>query len=280
MQQEYPSNDQRLAVCSSQWEGKKREDWQDWHEYAINVIGVDGKSYALTAECATQEDIDNLVAMLGAPVESYGQIVSKRFDPLAPSQRKLIIKDNEGFERIVFAEVLIPDTPNTYGDYHTKENIREIAYTFMVKGFKRDVNHNNVDVSESVHVIESFIARQGDPDFIEGSWVVGMLIQDDGIWEDIKQGRINGYSWEGYATFLPIEIVMPDEVTRTGQTEPDLEDGHYHHYFVLLDDDGRVIAGGTTVTNGHSHTISGHTKTEIAQGHRHRYNFLYGENGY
>lgn len=192
---------------------------------------------------------------------------------------KFITKDADGFERIVYAEVVIPDSLNVFGDYHTKEAIRQFAYGFMMNGFGIDIDHDNDDVSQDVYVVESFIARPGDPDFIEGAWVVGMHIASDEIWQKVLDGEINGYSYEALMRGLDIQIEVPYEVTRNGVTEPDLRDGHTHEFFVILDPDGRVIVGGTTETDGHTHKISQHTFTDDADGHSHIFNFVIGSGG-
>jgi len=189
---------------------------------------------------------------------------------------KLIHKDENGYERIVFAEVLIPDTPNTYGDFHTKESVREFAYGFMINGFGIDTDHDNVDVSATVKIIESFVARENDPDFIVGAWVLGMYIEDDDVWQKVLDGELNGYSYEAVVKFLEVDLLVPDNNTVYGTTEAEVGDGHTHDFFVLIDNNGRVIAGGTTETMGHSHTISQHTFTDTNFGHSHIFNITSG----
>ena len=188
-----------------------------------------------------------------------------------------IVKDEQGFERVVLAEVLIPDTVNVYGDFHTEESIRQFAYTFAETGFGIDIDHDNIDRTGPLLVVESFIAREADPDFIKGSWVVGVLIRDDDIWEGVVSGEINGFSYESLVKFIQVIIDLPIDRVVSGVTEPDIYDDHVHAYTVILDDDGRVISGGTNKVDGHEHEILVHTSTEIAMSHRHRYNILSGE---
>lgn len=193
---------------------------------------------------------------------------------------KLVVRQDTLWERIVMAEVLVPEVPNVFNDYWTRENIKEAAYGFMEQGFGIDIDHNNVDI-QGVHatVVESFIARQGDPDFIEGSWVIGMHILDDALWQDVLDGKINGYSYEAIVAFLTATLHVTDDGVRQGVTEPDPFDGHTHYYMVLVDDHNRPIAGGTSDTLGHSHTISTHTITDVENGHIHRYNLVAGKDG-
>lgn len=188
--------------------------------------------------------------------------------------------DAGGWERIVFAEMLIPETPNSYGDYWTKEGIREAAYEFAKQGYGIDVNHDNNDVTGAVHVIESFIAREGDPDFIVGSWVVGMHIADDTMWDQVLAGEINGYSYEAIISFTDAILAVDDDGLRMGYTEPDVNDGHIHSFILTVDDEGFILEGGTDTVNGHSHSISGSVVTDAAEdGHVHRFNYVTGVDG-
>jgi len=181
--------------------------------------------------------------------------------------------DEEGFERLAFAEVLIPNQPNVFGDLHSVESVRNFAYGFMINGFGLDVNHDNVDVSEGVRIVESFIARADDPIFVEGAWVVAIHVLDNDIWNDILSGELNGFSYEALVSILPVDITVPGIRDLIGVTEPDPDDGHTHGFYVRLDANGRVLGGGTTVVNGHDHPIVSHTYTDFdeAETHRHRY---------
>lgn len=188
-------------------------------------------------------------------------------------------EDDKEWERVVFAEVLIPETPNTYADYWTHEGIKDAAYTFMINGFGIDRDHDHVDLSDRVHVVESFIAREGDGDFIVGSWVVAMKIMDDDLWNAVLNNEINGYSYEALNEFFSAVLTVEDDFIRVGITEPDSDDDHTHAFMVMVDEDNRVVSGGTEETHGHFHTISTHTITDEADGHTHRYNLVSGKDG-
>lgn len=191
---------------------------------------------------------------------------------------KTVVRSEDGWDRLVFAEVLVPDVPNVFNDYWTKDAIRRAAYMFMMRGFGIDVEHDNVDImGGGAYVIESFIARPGDPDFIEGSWVVGMHITDDTLWQDVLDGKINGFSYEASVEFFSAVLEVTDDGVRTGVTEPDPFDGHTHHFMVLVDETNRPVSGGTSEELGHSHTISTHTVTDETDDHVHRYNLVQGK---
>lgn len=184
----------------------------------------------------------------------------------------LIMVENKVFEQVVFSEVLVPNVFNTWGDWYPPEVVKEFAYAFAQKGYGIDVEHDSVDVKGiKCFVCESFIARTGDPDFIEGSWVVGIKILDSALWQQVLDGEINGLSFQADIFFD--EIPWPEEGYRVvyGVTEPDPYDGHTHTFAVVLNGANQVISGSTGVTDGHSHSITVHTVTGEAAGHTHRY---------
>lgn len=192
----------------------------------------------------------------------------------------LLQRTDGEYEQVVMAEVLVPDVPNVYGDIYTREAIREFAYEFARQGYGIDVNHDNVDVDgQDAIVVETFIARNGDPDFLEGSWVVGMKILDPALWLKILTGQINGYSFEADAFMVPIIFQNLASRQVVGVTEPDPIDGHTHEFLVMLNVFNRPISGGTGTSAGHSHRIVSHTVTEVAgsllgRQHTHRYQVL------
>lgn len=182
--------------------------------------------------------------------------------------------EGQEFEQYVMCEMLIPDIPNSYGDIYTREAIREFAFEYARQGYGIDVNHDEQDVTGKVIVVESFIAREGDPDFIEGSWVIGMKIVDPDIWAMVLSGELNGYSYQADCKMLEAVVIDLRNRVVQGVTEPDPVDGHTHEYLVVLNNENRPISGGTGETNGHSHTISTHTITDEAEGHTHRFQVI------
>ena len=192
---------------------------------------------------------------------------------------RLFVRDDEGMDRVVFAEMLIPNVMDVYGDLYTAESIKEFAYGFMLNAVGIDIDHDNVDRSDLLTIVESFLVREGDIDFIPGSWVIGMHIADDEIWGKVMAGELNGFSYEAMMNVLQVDVEVPVDTWRIGVTQPDTLDGHIHEFFVLLDEEGRVVAGGTSDTNGHRHLISSHTFTESAEWHSHIFNFILGTEG-
>lgn len=193
---------------------------------------------------------------------------------------QLVKRNDHEYEQVVMGEVLIPDIPNSFGDIYTREAIREFCYEFARQRDGIDIDHDEVDVTGThAYVVESFIARKGDPDFIEGSWVVGMKITDAETWLKVLSGELAGYSFTALVEMYPVVFQNMRNRQISGLTEPDPVDGHQHPFLVIINPFNRPVSGGTGVVNGHSHKILTHTVTasaddESGRGHKHRFQVI------
>jgi len=177
-------------------------------------------------------------------------------------------------QRIVWGEVYIPNVPDSDGDYMDGQGIRDMAYKFM-KNLRLkmiDSSHNNQEVAGAC-VVESFIARKGDPDFIEGAWVTGVYVHDDATWARIKKGELNGFSMEAMVSKEPSKLELDIPPVITGRTIK-AEDGHEHEFQVAYDEEGKFLGGRTSQIGGHFHIITRGTTTEDAAGHAHRFSHV------
>lgn len=111
------------------------------------------------------------------------------------------IKKLDEEEKIVYGIVYSPDQIDSQGDYTTAEVIKEAAYNFM-----KNLRIKNVDEGHNFepvgYVVESWLIRKGDPLFREekeGSWAVGIKIEDEEVWKKVKNGIYKGLSMAGYA---------------------------------------------------------------------------------
>ena len=117
-------------------------------------------------------------------------------------EKAVPIKKTDAERQIVYGEVYVPNEKDTDGNFMTAAEIEKMAHGFMeaVRVQKIDKEHNGSTV-EGV-VVESFIARKGDPDFTEGAWVLGTKVTKAETWEAIKKGEITGYSIAGMGVLI------------------------------------------------------------------------------
>ena len=177
--------------------------------------------------------------------------------------------------QIVYSEVYAPNLPDSQGDFMTKVGVRKMAHNFMAQQNLQAVDTMHDNEENGSIVVESFIARDDDPIFLPGAWVVGIHIPDPEIWQEVKKGNLNGFSMEAMVAVeeVILDVDFPPEVTT--QTIED-ESGHQHTLTVKFDADGQFLGGETNTVDGHKHTIKRMTHVEEAEGHKHRMFLLEG----
>jgi len=120
--------------------------------------------------------------------------------------------DNE--RRMLYGPALIPDKPilridkETGEEYYIvfdKETIYNCAHAFMKNGFQNSHTYEHAKPIEGVTVVESWY-KEGENDKSAhlgmevpvGTWIIGSKVDNPEIWENVKAGKVKGFSIEGY----------------------------------------------------------------------------------
>lgn len=92
------------------------------------------------------------------------------------------------------------------GEYYIKFNadsIEKMVCKFMRELRNNDVNINHSDTAEGIYLIESFILNDKHhisyPEFRDvenGSWMVSYKVDNQEVWKEIKEKKLNGFSIE------------------------------------------------------------------------------------
>jgi hypothetical protein len=119
-------------------------------------------------------------------------------------------------QKLVVGPAMIPDkkiirrneiTGEIYYVYFTAETIKKLQQKFMQEKLldKTNVEHgrkflNNVDVVESWIVDDREKDKQQvyGMDYPKGTWMITMKVNDDTTWEKVKDGKLKGFSVQGY----------------------------------------------------------------------------------
>ena len=109
--------------------------------------------------------------------ERYGPVVKR--DPV---------------RRVVMGEVLVPDRMDAQGDRVDAATVERAAYEFLSRS--RTVGANHRLFKGIGEVVESFIARPGDPEFTPGAWVLGVRCTPE-TWARVEAGELVGFSIGG-----------------------------------------------------------------------------------
>lgn len=202
--------------------------------------------------------------------------ITVAFVPMLTRKEKaftLIVKSEK--KRIVYAPVYTPFRVDTDGEAMVPAEIEKMAHDFMLSGRFDCIDVNHDSVKSGCRVVESFIARKGDPDFVEGEWVLGVKIHRNDLWQKVLKGELNGFSFGsanvptrmGYIVDLlqPIAGVGTTEVNDGGPLPP-----HEHSLEIEFSEDARIVPTRTGETLGHSHAVTRATATDEELDHSHR----------
>jgi hypothetical protein len=122
-------------------------------------------------------------------------------------------------EMIISGPLMLADTPiyrsDANGEYYVifeKETIKMIVQKFFRKGYQKNVNlmHDAGMAVDGLVMFESWItdekrgikAMDGFNDVPDGSWFGSFKVENDIVWQIIKEGKVKGFSVEGIFNYV------------------------------------------------------------------------------
>ena len=140
----------------------------------------------------------------------------KEFEYLLPKEdmsKQHFATDSE--KHIVLGPAMIPDQKifrkdaqgNPYYVYFSPDTIKMIAEKYMRNKYtdNNDTMHDGKAIKD-IHVLESWIkedtqdksSKYGFENLPVGTWFVSMKVNNPKIWEEVKSGKLNGFSVSGF----------------------------------------------------------------------------------
>lgn len=135
----------------------------------------------------------------------------QKFDIEDPRTIRVVKADaaNEE-ERFVLGVVLEPETEDSQGDIYSADEVRKACHAFMEDSHRMGLMHQQL-LGQGVTILENYVSPS---DFVvrsngqnervrKGTWLQGLRIHDDGVWEKVKAGDLTGLSIGGSAVRVP-----------------------------------------------------------------------------
>ena len=162
-------------------------------------------------ELVLNEDDDNAgidaVSVVSAPATEENWIALKKHE----IQLKTINEE----KRILMGAALVPKkqiyrrnekTNEEYYIYFSKETIRKASQLFLKKSNQSNATIEHEKKIDGMTVVESWIVEDTKKDksalyefnVPEGTWMIAMKVDNEEIWNKVKDGEIKGFSIEGY----------------------------------------------------------------------------------
>lgn len=143
-------------------------------------------------------------------------------------QNLLLARVEDGEKRMLYGPALIPNLPivrydgngEKYFIQYSKETVEQTSQEFL----KRNLHHNHTIQHQmpvnNLTVVESWLTTGAHDKSMnygfevpEGTWMIGVKVDDDTTWQAVKNGEVKGFSIEGW--FTPM--------SESDVTEKDLE---------------------------------------------------------
>jgi hypothetical protein len=163
------------------------------------------------------EDGDGLtqVSLVQSPaIEEDFHFFSAQKDPLA-----FAIESEE--RRLITGPAMIAEKPimrrsesgETYYVKFSKDTIRKAVKLWALQNKYNAVNAEHANPVGGVYLMESWVtdesrgiaAPKAWSDAADGSWFLTYYVENDQVWQDVKDGKFRGFSIEGYFTDKPAQ---------------------------------------------------------------------------
>ena len=178
--------------------------------------------YTLVIKEDNEDSGVDFVALVDQPAIERNWFAFKEEKPFtfqADEERKIITG------ALMIADLPIYRRDNELGEYYVvfdKSQIETMVQKFMRKGFQNNVNemHDPNKKVEGVSMFESFIvdsqrgisAPRGFEGVPEGSWFGSYKVDNEEVWNKVKQGEFMGFSVEGMFKPVPQEKTLESEI--------------------------------------------------------------------
>lgn len=111
-------------------------------------------------------------------------------------------------ERMAYGVILRPNVVDAQTDIMSPEDVRKAAHYYMENAQVIKLRHGKDPVQKDTPleaaVLESYIAptdfQLGVGKVLKGDWVMGVRIDDQGVWDKIQSGEFQGFSVGGVGT--------------------------------------------------------------------------------
>lgn len=135
----------------------------------------------------------------------------------AAERRNFAIQDEE--ERIISGPLMLANKPifrmDSFGEYYvyfSADTIKKIAQKFFRKAYQNNVNlmHDDGQQLSGLTMFESWITDEkrgilpmkGFEDVPDGSWFGSFKVENDEVWQMVKDGKVKGFSVEGVFNYI------------------------------------------------------------------------------
>jgi hypothetical protein len=147
----------------------------------------------------------NAVSVVEAPA------IEENFVALAKHEVELKEIDTE--KRILMGAALIPNKKiyrrnkeEEFYIYFSEDTVRRAMELFFINGNQSSATFEHKKAITGMTAVESWLIEDEKMDksqlygfnLPKGTWMISMKVDNDDVWNDVKEGKVKGFSIEGY----------------------------------------------------------------------------------
>lgn len=133
---------------------------------------------------------------------------------IALGKHELELKKIDEEKRILMGAALIPnkqiyrvnEKKEEYYIFFSEQTVKKASELFLMRSNQNNATYEHKDKLEGLSVVESWIiddeksdkSRLYGFDLPVGTWMISMKVNNDEVWKDVKEGKVKGFSIEGY----------------------------------------------------------------------------------
>ena len=133
---------------------------------------------------------------------------------VALSKHEVELKEVDKEKRILMGAALIPNKKiyrvnakkEEYYIYFSEDTVRQAMELFFKNGNQSNATYEHKDAVKGMTVVESWLIEDSEKDkstlygfsLPKGTWMISMKVDNDEVWNDVKAGKVKGFSIEGY----------------------------------------------------------------------------------
>lgn len=133
---------------------------------------------------------------------------------IALNKHEVELKKIDEEKRILMGAALVPnkqiyrvnEKKEEYYIYFSEQTVRKASELFLMRANQNNATYEHKDKLEGLSVVESWIiedkksdkSRLHGFDLPVGTWMISMKVNNDEVWNDVKEGKVKGFSIEGY----------------------------------------------------------------------------------
>jgi hypothetical protein len=146
------------------------------------------------------------------------------------SKHEVELKEVDTEKKILMGAALVPDkqiyrvnekTKEEYYIYFSADTVRKASELFLMNSNQNNATYEHDKKLKGMSVVESWIiddtksdkSRFYGFDLPKGTWMISMKVNNEEVWKDVKEGKVKGFSIEGY---------FADKLEMSQMTEEDL----------------------------------------------------------